>query len=271
MILTGIPAAPFLAPQTEALEQGLRRIGIRRWYPLFCKCLCMTLLLMAVTAGGYGWAVQKGYALAGREELAAWGLTCAAVSAWILLFYEVCRSSAAAILTLFAVNVVFLFLAGGIIPVRLSAGAGSESRKYDGDGALDGWNPLYCFGRGGRGGSGAVETGCGGIGMLCTGACRRKKEGLTDAEAGVVVLYVWNDAAAGLFTARCSSCFFLSFHWEWACSIRWKNGIPGGSRWRSVRERMHGIRRLKKDWNRKRAVHFSFIRAGRRKRQRRRL
>ena len=102
MILTGIPAAPFLAPQTEALEQGLRRIGIRRWYPLFCKCLCMTLLLMAVTAGGYGWA--------------AWGLTCAAVSAWILLFYEVCRSSAAAILTLFAVNVVFLFLAGGIIP-----------------------------------------------------------------------------------------------------------------------------------------------------------
>ncbi|MFQ7828760.1 hypothetical protein [Clostridium fessum] len=116
MILTGIPAAPFLAPQTEALEQGLRRIGIRRWYPLFCKCLCMTLLLMAVTAGSYGWAVQKGYALAGREELAAWGLTCAAVSAWILLFYEVCRSSAAAILTLFAVNVVFLFLAGGIIP-----------------------------------------------------------------------------------------------------------------------------------------------------------
>ena len=110
MILTGIPAAPFLAPQTEALEQGLRRIGIRRWYPLFCKCLCMTLLLMAVTAGSYGWAVQKGYALAGR------GLTCAAVSAWILLFYEVCRSSAAAILTLFAVNVVFLFLAGGIIP-----------------------------------------------------------------------------------------------------------------------------------------------------------
>ena len=104
MILTGIPAAPFLAPQTEALEQGLRRIGIRRWYPLFCKCLCMTLLL------------QKGYALAGREELAAWGLTCAAVSAWILLFYEVCRSSAAAILTLFAVSVVFLFLAGGIIP-----------------------------------------------------------------------------------------------------------------------------------------------------------
>lgn len=63
-------------------------------------------------------AMQKGYALAGREELAAWGLTCAAVSAWILLFYEVCRSSAAAILTLFAVNVVFLFLAGGITPVR---------------------------------------------------------------------------------------------------------------------------------------------------------
>ena len=29
--------------------------------------------------------------------------------------------------------------------------------------------------------------------------------------------------------------------------------------------------RLQKDWNRKRAVHFSFIRAGRRKRQRRRL
>lgn len=163
MILTGIPAAPFLAPQTGGAEQGLRRIGIRRWYR-FSEMIVHDVLLMAVTAGGYGWAVQKGYALAGREELAAWGLTCAAVSAWILLFYEVCRSSAAAILTLFAVNVVFLFLAGGIIPVRLSAGAGSESRKYDSDGALDGWNPLYCFGRGDRGGSGAVETGCGGIG-----------------------------------------------------------------------------------------------------------
>lgn len=116
MVLTGIPAAPFLAPQTEALEQGLRRIGIGRWYPLACKLLCMTLLLMAVTAGGYGWAVQKGYALAKRDELAVWGLTCTAVAAWILLFYEACRSSAAAILTLFAVNVVGLFLAGGIIP-----------------------------------------------------------------------------------------------------------------------------------------------------------
>ncbi|MFQ9209514.1 MAG: hypothetical protein ACLR3S_10555 [Clostridium fessum] len=62
------PGSAVSGSQTEALEQGLRRIGIRRWYPLFCKCLCMTLLLMAVTAGGYGWAVQKGYALAGRKN-----------------------------------------------------------------------------------------------------------------------------------------------------------------------------------------------------------
>lgn len=116
MIFTGIPAASFLAPQPEALEQGLRRIGIGRWYQLLSRLICMTLLLMGVTAGIYAWAVQKGYALAGRSELLAWGLLCAAVSAWIQLFYEACRSSAAAILVLFAVNVVLLFLAGGIIP-----------------------------------------------------------------------------------------------------------------------------------------------------------
>ena len=116
MILTGIPAASFLAPQPEALEQGLRRIGIGRWYQLLSRLSCMTLLLMGVTAGIYAWAVQKGYALAGRHELLTWGLLCAAVSAWIQLFYEACRSSAAAILALFTVNVVLLFLAGGIIP-----------------------------------------------------------------------------------------------------------------------------------------------------------
>lgn len=62
------PAAPFLAPQTGA-GTGLRPNRDRRWYPLFCKCLYAVLLLMAVTAGGW----SEGYALAGREELAAWG------------------------------------------------------------------------------------------------------------------------------------------------------------------------------------------------------
>lgn len=197
MILTGIPAAPFLAPQTEALEQGLRRIGIRRWYPLFCKCLCMTLLLMAVTAGGYGWAVKKGYALAGREELAAWGLTCAAVSAWILLFYEVCRSSAAAILTLFAVNVVFLFLAGGIIP---SVFLPELVQKVGNMTVTALWmDGIRFIASGGETGAVPVLWKLAAAALACfaLALAARKKEGLTDAEAGVVVLYVWNDAAAG--------------------------------------------------------------------------
>ena len=160
-----------------------------------------------------------------------------------------------------AVNVVFLFLAGGIIP-SVFWRTGSESRKYDGDGALDGWNPLYCFGRGGRGGSGAVETGCGGIGMLCTDACRRKKEGLTDAEAGVVVLYVWNDAAAGSLPPGVPPVSSDLSIGNGRAPSGGKEGIPGGSRWRSARERMYGIRRLQKDWNRKRAVHFSFYPCG---------
>ncbi|MFQ8843295.1 MAG: hypothetical protein ACLR8P_22970 [Clostridium fessum] len=73
-----------------------------------------------------------------------------------------CRSSAAAILTLFAVNVVFLFLAGGIIPSVFLPELVQKVGNMTGDGALDGWNPLYCFGRGDGDGSGAVETGCGG-------------------------------------------------------------------------------------------------------------
>lgn len=44
-------------------------------------------------------------------------------------------------------------------PVRLSAGAGSESRKYDGDGALDGGIRFIASGGEAMGGSGAVETG----------------------------------------------------------------------------------------------------------------
>ena len=65
MILTGIPAAPFLAPQTEALEQGLRRIGIRRWYPLFCKCL----LHDASSDGSHGGRLWLG----GEEGICAGG------------------------------------------------------------------------------------------------------------------------------------------------------------------------------------------------------
>lgn len=116
MILTGIPAAAFLTPHTAAVEQGLCRIGIGRWYQLLSRLLWMTVFLMAVTAAAYIRAARKGYAFMGNEELAAWLVTCMSISAWIMLFYELCRSSAAAILTLFAVNIVLLFLSGGIIP-----------------------------------------------------------------------------------------------------------------------------------------------------------
>lgn len=59
MILPGIPAAPFLAPQTEALEQGLRESGPAGG-TAFLQMLVHDASSVAVTAGGYGWAVQKG-------------------------------------------------------------------------------------------------------------------------------------------------------------------------------------------------------------------
>lgn len=190
-------SARFWLPRRRRWNRGFGASGSRRWYPLFCKCLCMTLLLMAVTAGGYGWAMQKGYALAGREELAAWGLTCAAVSAWILLFYEVCRSSAAAILTLFAVNVVFLFLAGGIIP---SVFLPELVQKVGNMTVTTLWmDGIRFIASGGETGAVPVLWKLAAAALACfaLALAARKKEGLTDAEAGVVVLYVWNDAAAG--------------------------------------------------------------------------
>lgn len=123
MILTGIPRTVSGSPDGGA-GTGASAHRDPAVVSAFLQMLVHDASSDGSHGGGYGWAVKKGYALAGREELAAWGLTCAAVSAWILLFYEVCRSSAAAILTLFAVNVVFLFLAGRHHPVRLSAGAG---------------------------------------------------------------------------------------------------------------------------------------------------
>lgn len=116
MLLTGIPAALFLAPPGKTLEMSLCRLGIGRGFQLLTKLLGMAALLLILTAGLYSWAVQKGYARAGKSELLVWGLICAAASAWILLFYEACRSSESAILTLFSVNLVLLFFAGGIVP-----------------------------------------------------------------------------------------------------------------------------------------------------------
>lgn len=116
MILAGIPAAAFLSPYDVTLEQGLNRIGIGRWYQLFCKLLWMTVFQMAITAAGYICAARNGYAFMKNEKILVWCLVCMAISAWIMIFYEACRNSAAAILALFLVNTVLLFMAGGIIP-----------------------------------------------------------------------------------------------------------------------------------------------------------
>ncbi len=116
MILIGISAAGFLIPHEKTLEQSLGRLGIGRWYQLFCKMLWMTVFLMAVTTPGYIYAVRIGYAHIGNEEIAVCLLVCMAISAWITLFYEACKNTAAAIFTLFVVNTIFLFMSGGIIP-----------------------------------------------------------------------------------------------------------------------------------------------------------
>lgn len=116
MLLTGIPAAGFLSPHETTLEQGLDRIGIGRSYQLFCKLLWMTVLLMAVTGAGYIYAARNGYALLGNKELIVWCLICLVISAWNMVIYEACKNEAAAIVALFVINTVLIFMAGGIIP-----------------------------------------------------------------------------------------------------------------------------------------------------------
>lgn len=116
LLFLGIPAAPLLRPEPAALRQKLVLLGVGQGRQTAARLLSLWFLLAAVTAVPVFFCAIQGYLAVSLPELALWLFVCLAASGWILLFYELCRNTAAAILFLFTTTSVMLFLSGGIIP-----------------------------------------------------------------------------------------------------------------------------------------------------------
>lgn len=116
LLLLGIPAAPILKPYRFVMEQKLALIGIGRFKRTIVRMACLFLLLVLCTAGPVAFCLAKGYFLPSPAVFAMWLLICAAVSGWTLFLYELCQNTTAAILLLFCLTAVMMFLSGGIIP-----------------------------------------------------------------------------------------------------------------------------------------------------------
>lgn len=116
LLLLGIPAAPFLRPNSRVLRQKLQLLGITRGKQVLARELCLTVLFLLLSAVPVFFLIRAGYLAKGMAVLFLWCLICLTASGWIVLFYELCQNSAAAMLFLFLTTVGMAFLAGGIIP-----------------------------------------------------------------------------------------------------------------------------------------------------------
>lgn len=116
LLLMGIPAAPLLRPAGAGLEQSLARMGIGRGLQTLVRVLDVFLLLSILLPVPMWAAWKYGYLPGGISLCLTAVLSGLTAAGWIVLFYELCRNSSAAILALFTVTTVMLFVSGGIIP-----------------------------------------------------------------------------------------------------------------------------------------------------------
>ena len=79
----------------------------------FC---CVAAVLVLVSGIPLILCVVRRYVDCSPVSVILFFLICLAASGWILMFYEVYRNTAAAILGLFSTTVVMMFLSGGIVP-----------------------------------------------------------------------------------------------------------------------------------------------------------
>ncbi|MGI6054969.1 MAG: ABC transporter permease [Clostridium sp.] len=116
LLLMGIPASPLLRPAGSGLEQGLARMGIGRGLQTLVRVLDVFLLLGLLLPVPVWAAWKHGYLAGGVSLFLVTVLSGLTAAGWIVLFYELCRSSSAAILALFTVTTIMLFVSGGIVP-----------------------------------------------------------------------------------------------------------------------------------------------------------
>lgn len=116
LFLTGIPAAPLMRTNAPSLQQKLAMAGVGTGLQILIRGICMGAVLCLLAVVPFLLIAGQGYVKVSMLNLGLLAAACAVVALWILLCYELCRSSEAAILTLFGTTVVMMFLSGGIVP-----------------------------------------------------------------------------------------------------------------------------------------------------------
>lgn len=116
MLFMGIPMAPVLRPSASVFRQKLSRSGVSGWMQTGVRFVCAAFVQVLVSVVWFGFCIWAGF-LEFRLDVVMMYLLVLLVSAgWILMFYELCRNTVAAMLFLFVTTVAMMFCSGGILP-----------------------------------------------------------------------------------------------------------------------------------------------------------
>ena len=116
VLLLGIPASGFLRPFSPVVEKKLYLSGFSRPMRLWARTAALAFLFALATAAPFFVCLVKGFFQSGLFSIPVWLLVCVCASGWVILIYEVGRSTLAGVSILFLSTIVMMFMAGGLIP-----------------------------------------------------------------------------------------------------------------------------------------------------------
>ena len=142
LLLLGMACYPMMQPYSDVMKKQLMREGVSNGWQCFGKWLCG---LGAMGIGGlcFGLAIKGGLSLFGyakwfpkpqNGQAAAWVMTCVlillCITTFVFLIFQMAGSGTAAILILFFLAVIMMYVSGGFLPSAFLPDAVCEVGKF---------------------------------------------------------------------------------------------------------------------------------------------
>ena len=142
LLLLGMACYPMMQPYSDVMKKQLMREGVSVGGQCFGKWLCG---LGAMGIGGlcFGLAIKGGLSLLGyakwfpkpqNGQAAAWVMTCVlillCITTFVFLIFQLAGSGTAAILILFFLAVIMMYVSGGFLPSAFLPDAVREVGKF---------------------------------------------------------------------------------------------------------------------------------------------
>lgn len=142
LLLLGMACYPMMQPYSDVMKKQLVREGVSIGWQCFGKWLC-GLGAMGIGCLCFGLVIKGGLSLFGYArwfpkpqsgQTAAWAMTCVlillCITTFVFLIFQVAGSGTAAILILFFLAVIMMYVSGGFLPSAFLPDAVREVGKF---------------------------------------------------------------------------------------------------------------------------------------------